>query len=46
MVMLLTQFPPSLIKKIYNLKAQSHVAGSFEVPEYTVFVDAIGSLEF
>jgi GDPmannose 4,6-dehydratase len=39
----------SLIKKIrpnevYNLAAQSHVAVSFEVPEYTANADAIGSL--
>ncbi len=39
----------SLIKKIlpdeiYNLAAQSHVAVSFEVPEYTANCDAIGSL--
>ena len=39
----------SLIKKIqpqeiYNLAAQSHVAVSFEVPEYTANVDAIGAL--
>lgn len=30
--------------EIYNLGAQSHVAVSFESPEYTVNVDAIGSL--
>ncbi len=39
----------SLIKKItpneiYNLAAQSHVAVSFEVPEYTANADALGSL--
>ena len=39
----------SLVKKImpdeiYNLAAQSHVAVSFEVPEYTANADAIGSL--
>ena len=38
-----------LIKKIkpdeiYNLAAQSHVAVSFEVPEYTANADAIGAL--
>ena len=39
----------SIIKKtkpdeIYNLAAQSHVAVSFEVPEYTANVDALGAL--
>ena len=39
----------SLIKKIkpneiYNLAAQSHVAVSFEVPEYTANADAVGTL--
>ena len=30
--------------EIYNLAAQSHVAVSFEVPEYTANADALGSL--
>ena len=39
----------SLINKIkpdeiYNLAAQSHVAVSFEVPEYTANADAVGAL--
>ena len=39
----------NLIKKInpdeiYNLPAQSHVAVSFETPEYTANVDALGTL--
>ena len=39
----------SLIKKvkpheIYNLAAQSHVAVSFDVPEYTANADALGAL--
>ena len=30
--------------EIYNLAAQSHVAVSFETPEYTANVDALGTL--
>jgi GDP-D-mannose dehydratase len=30
--------------EIYNLGAQSHVQVSFEVPEYSAEVDAIGTL--
>jgi GDPmannose 4,6-dehydratase len=31
-------------EEIYNLAAQSHVRASFEIPEYTAEVDAIGTL--
>jgi GDPmannose 4,6-dehydratase len=40
---LLEQIQPD---EIYNLGAQSHVQVSFEVPEYTAEVDAIGTLRF
>jgi len=38
---LLSQISPD---EIYNLAAQSHVQVSFEVPEYTAQVDAMGTL--
>ncbi|MGM8849364.1 GDP-mannose 4,6-dehydratase [Salinicola halophyticus] len=41
LVRLLQEIQPD---EIYNLAAQSHVAVSFESPEYTADVDAIGTL--
>jgi GDPmannose 4,6-dehydratase len=41
LVRLIQQIQPD---EIYNLAAQSHVAVSFEVPEYTADADALGSL--
>jgi len=38
---LVTKIKPD---EIYNLAAQSHVAVSFEMPEYTANVDALGTL--
>ena len=38
---LINQIKPN---EIYNLSAQSHVAVSFQLPEYTANVDALGSL--
>lgn len=40
---LLEQISPD---EIYNLAAQSHVKVSFEVPDYTAQVDALGTLRF
>ena len=31
-------------KEVYNLAAQSHVAVSFKIPEYTTNTNALGSL--
>lgn len=36
--------PDFEVLEIYNLAAQSHVKVSFEIPEYTTEVDAIGTL--
>ena len=33
-------------QEIYNLAAQSHVKVSFEIPDYTAQVDALGTLRF
>lgn len=41
LIRILNQVKPD---EVYNLGAQSHVAVSFEVPEYTADVDAIGTL--
>lgn len=40
---LLDQIEPD---EIYNLAAQSHVKVSFEIPDYTAQVDALGTLRF
>ena len=40
---ILEQVEPS---EIYNLAAQSHVKVSFEMPDYTAQVDALGTLRF
>jgi GDPmannose 4,6-dehydratase len=37
-------FPSFQVFEIYNLAAQSHVAISFQIPEYTADVDALGVL--
>lgn len=39
---ILKQYP---VQEIYNLAAQSHVKVSFETPEYTGHVDALGTLK-
>ena len=41
LIRLIQQIQPD---EIYNLAAQSHVAVSFEVPEYTANADALGTL--
>ena len=41
LVNLVTKIKPD---EVYNLGAQSHVAVSFEVPEYTAECDAVGTL--
>ena len=41
LVRLISEIKPD---EIYNLGAQSHVAVSFEAPEYTANVDALGTL--
>ena len=41
LIRLVSQIEPD---EIYNLAAQSHVAVSFDSPEYTADVDALGTL--
>jgi len=41
LIRLLSEIEPD---EVYNLGAQSHVAVSFETPEYTADVDAVGTL--
>ena len=43
MQMLLQEIQPD---EVYNLAAQSHVAVSFEVPEYTAEATGVGTLKF
>ena len=42
---LMQLFDTNLFDEVYNLAAQSHVRVSFDVPEYTANVDAIGVLK-
>lgn len=41
---ILQTYPDFEVFEIYNLAAQSHVAISFEIPEYTADVDGVGVL--
>ena len=41
LVKIITKVKPD---EVYNLAAQSHVAVSFEIPEYTADIDAVGTL--
>jgi GDPmannose 4,6-dehydratase len=41
---LIKLFDTHLFNEVYNLAAQSHVRVSFDVPEYTADVDALGTL--
>ena len=43
MIDILSKIKPD---EVYNLGAQSHVAVSFESPEYTANVDALGTLDY
>lgn len=41
LIKLISEIAPD---EIYNLAAQSHVAVSFQIPEYTANTDALGTL--
>lgn len=42
---IIQKYPDFEVFEVYNLAAQSHVKISFEIPEYTTLVDAVGTLK-